>query len=69
MAIETSFPCIPHIKKVQEEGWDTYSKGCLCDGKVLICGGGVLIQGKRIIYVKRKTFSHYCIDLDVWWFP
>ena len=56
---------------MQEEGWDTYSKGCLCDGKVLICGegGGVLIQGKRIIYVKRKTFSHYCIDLDVWWFP
>ena len=69
MAIETSFPCIPHIKKVQEEGWDTYSKGCLCDGKVLICGGGGLIQGKRIIYVKRKTFSCYCIDLDVWWFP
>ena len=45
-----------------------HSKGCLCDGKVLICGG-VLIQGKRIICVKRKTFSHYCIDLDVWWFP
>ena len=25
---------------MQEEGWGTYSKGCLCDGKVLICGKG-----------------------------
>ena len=56
MAIETSFPCIPHIKKVQEEGWDTYSKGCLCDGKVLICGGGGAYSREEDNLCKTQNF-------------